>query len=90
MAGIDDRPEELGIVLPERPVPAASRVPFVRSGSTLHVPGQAGRGAGGPIVASIAGRLGDDLDVAAARTCRLPLPARVRAAVEVEGVFEVA
>lgn len=82
MARIDDRLKELGIVLPEPPVPEASYVPFVRSGSTLYVSGQVSRDANGPIV----GRLGDGLDVAAgtaaARTCGLYLIAQVRRACE--------
>jgi enamine deaminase RidA (YjgF/YER057c/UK114 family) len=40
---IDTRIAELGIVLPEVPVPAANYVPFVRTGNLLYLSGQGPR-----------------------------------------------
>lgn len=72
--------EELGITLPEAPMPAANYVPYVRSGKMLYVSGQISAGPDG----MVKGRLGEDMDVAAgaaaARLCGLALIAQARAA----------
>ncbi|MCA8878838.1 MAG: RidA family protein [Rhodobacteraceae bacterium] len=77
---VADRLAELGITLPEAPLPAASYVPFVRTGDLLHVSGQIARDEAG----LICGKLGENVDVAegarAAETCALALLAQVRAA----------
>jgi enamine deaminase RidA (YjgF/YER057c/UK114 family) len=77
---IDARLAELGLTLPDAPVPAANYVPAVRSGALLFVSGQISQNADG----LIKGRLGDNLDVAAgaeaAKACALSLLAQVRAA----------
>ncbi|PWJ21912.1 RidA family protein [Jannaschia seohaensis] len=71
---------ELGITLPDAPMPAANYVPAVRSGDLLFVSGQVSADADGLMV----GKLGADATleqgVAAARTCALSLLAQVRAA----------
>lgn len=81
MAGrIEKRLAELGLELPAAPAAVANYVPYVLSGSLLHVSGQIAQGPGGPI----RGRLGEDLAVeegaVAAKACALSLLAQVRAA----------
>jgi enamine deaminase RidA (YjgF/YER057c/UK114 family) len=82
MSATEARLAELGIVLPTPPSPVASYVPFVRSGSLVHISGQVSVDAGG----GIRGRLGADLTLeqgqAAARLCGLNLLAQLRAACE--------
>ena len=67
---------DLGITLPDAPAPAANYVPFVVTGNTVYVSGQISNGPDGLIT----GRLGDGMDVDAARSCALSLLAQVRAA----------
>ncbi|OOY29868.1 MAG: RidA family protein [Rhodobacteraceae bacterium] len=80
MAKIEARLAELGISLPDAPMPAANYVPFVRSGNQLFVSGQISNGPEGLIL----GKLGDSMDVAegamAARFCGLALIAQAKAA----------
>lgn len=81
MAGqIETRLTELGITLPDAPVPAANYVPTVRTGNLLFISGQVSKGADGLIT----GKLGDGFSVedaqAAARVCALNLIAQAKAA----------
>lgn len=81
MSGIvEERLAEMGLSLPEAPVPAANYVPFVVTGNLLWVSGQISAGPNG----LIRGKLGADLDVAAgaeaAQACALSLLAQVKAA----------
>jgi enamine deaminase RidA (YjgF/YER057c/UK114 family) len=80
MSAIETRLAELGVTLPDAPAPAANYVPFVQSGSLVHVSGQiSGNGDG-----LITGKLGADLDVAAgadaARACAISLLAQLKKA----------
>ena len=60
MAGqIETRLAELGITLPEAPVPAANYVPTVRTGNLLYISGQVSKDADGLIV----GKLGDGFSI---------------------------
>ncbi|KEP68667.1 endoribonuclease [Thioclava dalianensis] len=81
MATIEARLAELGITLPDAPMPAANYVPFVRSGNQIFVSGQISNGPDG----LIKGRLGANMDVAegalAARFCGLALIAQAKAAI---------
>ena len=82
MAGkIDARLKELGITLPEAPMPVANYVPFVRSGNLLFVSGQVPMEGGKP---QFIGKLGDNFKIEdgqkAARLCALNVIAQVRAA----------
>jgi enamine deaminase RidA (YjgF/YER057c/UK114 family) len=82
MAGrIDARLKELGITLPEAPMPAANYVPFVRSGSLIFVAGQIPLEGGKP---QFIGKLGQNFKIEdgqkAARLCALNVIAQVRAA----------
>lgn len=77
---IDARLAELGIELPEPPIPAASYVPFVQVGDVVYVSGQV------PLTADglLKGKLGDDMDVEegakVARVCGINLLAQIKAA----------
>lgn len=81
MSSIETRLAELGVTLPDAPAPAANYVPFVVTGSIVHVSGQISQDAGG----LIKGRLGADMDVAAgaaaAQRCAISLLAQLRNAV---------
>lgn len=80
MNEIEARLEALGVVLPEPAAPVANYVPFVQSGSQVHVSGQVSLAPEG----LIKGRLGADLDLeagqAAARFCAINLIAQFKAA----------
>ena len=81
MAGqIDQRLAQLGVTLPDAPVPAANYVPTVRTGNLLFISGQVSKTEDGLIT----GKLGDGFSVedaqAAARVCALNLIAQARAA----------
>ena len=83
MAGIiDARLAELGITLPEAPVPAANYVPTVRTGDLIFISGQVSKDENGLIT----GKLGDGFSIddaqAAARVCALNLIAQAKAACE--------
>lgn len=79
-ADIDARLAELGLTLPDAPLPAANYVPTVLVGNLLHVSGQISSNADGMIV----GKLGQDMSVDAgadaAATCALALLAQVKRA----------
>lgn len=82
MAGkIDARLKELGITLPEAPMPAANYVPFVRSGNLIFVAGQIPMDGGKP---QFIGKLGREFKIEdgqkAARLCALNVIAQMRAA----------
>lgn len=82
MAGrIESRLNELGITLPDAPVPQANYVPYRRSGNQVFISGQVSITSD----ASAKGKVGGDLSVedgyAAARLCGLNILAQLRAAV---------
>jgi len=82
MAGrIEARLNELGITLPDAPVPSANYVPYRRSGNQVFIAGQVSITS----EVSATGKVGDDLSVeegyAAARLCGLNILAQLRAAV---------
>ena len=77
---IENRLNEMGLTLPDAPMPAATYVPYVLTGTMLWVSGQIAQGPDG----MIKGKLGADMEVEAgakaARACALSLLAQVRAA----------
>ncbi|MBT6285256.1 MAG: RidA family protein [Rhodospirillaceae bacterium] len=82
MAGrIEARLEELGITLPEAPVPQANYVPYRRSGNQVFIAGQVSATA----ETATRGKVGVDLSIeegyAAARLCGLNILAQLHAAV---------
>lgn len=81
MAGkIETKLAELGVTLPEAPMPAANYVPYVLTGNQVYVSGQISQGPNGLIT----GKLGGDVDVAAgaaaAKACAISLLAQLKAA----------
>jgi enamine deaminase RidA (YjgF/YER057c/UK114 family) len=78
---IDARLEELGITLPNAPVPSANYVPYRQSGHQIFIAGQVSITSD----ESATGKVGSDLSVeegyAAARLCGLNILAQLRAAV---------
>jgi enamine deaminase RidA (YjgF/YER057c/UK114 family) len=83
MAGrIEARLEELGITLPEAPVPRANYVPYRRSGNQVFIAGQVSA----TTETAARGKVGVDLSIeegyAAARLCGLNILAQLHAAVD--------
>jgi enamine deaminase RidA (YjgF/YER057c/UK114 family) len=82
MSSPEDRLTALGVVLPQPIAPVANYVPFVRSGSLVHISGQVSVDASG----GIRGVVGQDLDLeralAAARLCGVNLVTQMKAACE--------
>jgi enamine deaminase RidA (YjgF/YER057c/UK114 family) len=82
MPTVEKRLAALGITLPQPIAPVANYVPFVRSGSLVHISGQISIDAEG----GIKGVAGVDVDletaVAAARLCGVNLIAQMKAAAE--------
>src|SRR5580693_7468908 len=76
----DSRLATLNLSLPTPVAPVANYVPFVRSGSLIHISGQVSVDANG----GIRGVVGEDVDLeraqAAARLCALNLIAQMKAA----------
>ena len=73
MSEIEKKLEDLGIVVPDAPLPAANYVPFVLSGGLLFVSGAVADGAGREI--AVRGKLGGEVSleegVRAARLCAI-------------------
>ena len=82
MTTVEERLAALGIALPQPVAPVANYVPFVRSGSLVHISGQISIDAEG----GIKGVVGQDVDlergIAAARLCGVNLIAQMKAACE--------
>ncbi len=80
-AEIEARIKALGVTLPEAAAPAANYVPYVISGSMLHISGQLPL-EGGKL--AVTGHLGTDVDVAtgsrAAELCAINILAQAKAA----------
>ncbi len=80
MSSIESRLAELGVTLPEAPMPAANYVPYVVTGNLVHISGQISQNEAG----MIKGKLGADMDVAAgaeaAKRCAISLLAQLKAA----------
>jgi enamine deaminase RidA (YjgF/YER057c/UK114 family) len=80
MSKIEARLSDLGVTLPEPVAPIANYVPFVKSGSLLHISGQVSLDANG----GITGVVGETVDLAtaqkAARLCAVNLIAQMKAA----------
>ncbi|HWA61064.1 MAG TPA: RidA family protein [Caulobacteraceae bacterium] len=82
MSGPEARLAALGVTLPQPVAPVANYVPFVRSGSLVHISGQVSVDASG----GIRGIVGQDLDLEtgqrAARLCGINLVTQMKAACE--------
>lgn len=79
---IEKRLAGLGLSLPDAPAPVANYVPTCQIGGLLFVSGQVSRRGDGHV---LAGKLGDNLDIAAgqeaARVCALNILAQAKAAI---------
>ena len=80
MANIEAKLEELGLSLPDAPVPAANYVPYVISGNMLYVSGQISADGNGLIKGKLGGGMSVEEGAKAAKHCALALLAQVRAA----------
>lgn len=80
MSKVEERLAAAGIVLPHPIAPIANYVPFVRSGSQVHISGQVSLDATGGITGTVGTEV--DLETAqkAARLCGVNLLAQMRAA----------
>jgi len=80
MSKYEHRLADLGVLLPEAPVPVANYTPYMVIGNTVYVSGQISANADGVIV----GKLGDTVSTpegaVAARACAIALLSQVRAA----------
>lgn len=80
MGRFEQKLAEMGVTLPDAPVPAANYVPYVLVGDMLYVSGQIAK-QGDRL---LTGKLGHDMDVPAgadaARICAIALLAQVKAA----------
>lgn len=80
MSTPEERLAALGITLPQPVAPVANYVPFIRSGSLIHISGQVSVDAGG----GVRGIVGQDVSLeqaqAAARLCAINLIAQMKAA----------
>ena len=80
MSTIEAKLAELGVTLPAPVAPIANYVPFVLSGSLLHISGQVSLGPDG----GVTGVVGAEIDLAsaqrAARLCGVNLLAQIKAA----------
>lgn len=79
MSKIEARLKELGIELPNPPLPVASYVPFVQSGNQVMISGQISIAPDGGIKGKL-GDLSESEGKAAARLCGLNLLAQLKAA----------
>jgi enamine deaminase RidA (YjgF/YER057c/UK114 family) len=77
---IDARLAELGVTLPEAPVPAANYVPWVRSGSLVFVSGQISQGPSGLVKGVVGADMSVEDGAAAAKLCAISLLSQLRAA----------
>lgn len=80
MGNFESKLAEMGVTLPDAPVPAANYVPYVQVGDIVYVSGQISKDETGLIT----GKLGDDMGTpagaAAAKVCAIALLAQVKAA----------
>ena len=80
MGTFETKLAEMGVTLPEAPMPAANYVPYVQVGTTLFVSGQLPK-LGDTLMV---GKLGADMETAAgaeaAKACAINLLAQVKAA----------
>ncbi len=71
---------DLGVTLPDAPMPAANYVPYVTIGSTVYVSGQISMADGALITGKIGADLTTEEGAAAARSCAISLLAQVKKA----------
>ncbi|HVY34395.1 MAG TPA: RidA family protein [Caulobacteraceae bacterium] len=79
---IEQRLAELDVILPQPVAPVANYVPFVRSGSMVHISGQISVDGAGGIKGVVGQDVGLDEAIAAARLCGINLIAQMKAAAD--------
>lgn len=77
---IDARLAELGVTLPDAPVPAANYVPTVRTGNLVFVSGQISMGPDGMIKGVLGADMAVEAGAAAAKVCAMNMLAQLKAA----------
>ena len=80
MSKAEDRLTSLGLVLPQPALPVANYVPFVKSGSLVHISGQVSTDPNGGIKGIVDVEIDADTAQRAARLCGLNLIAQMKAA----------
>ncbi|MBD0865496.1 MAG: RidA family protein [Rhodobacteraceae bacterium] len=78
--GIEDRLAELGVALPDAPVPAANYVPYAQTGGIVYISGQVSAGPDGLITGKLGADMGARAGAKAARACAISLLAQLKAA----------
>lgn len=76
----EDTLKEMGVTLPEAPMPAANYVPYVIVGDLLYVSGQISQNADGLIVGKVGDTLTTEQGAEAAKCCAISLLSQVKAA----------
>jgi enamine deaminase RidA (YjgF/YER057c/UK114 family) len=82
MSEVEARLAAAGIVLPVPVAPVANYVPFVRSGSLIHISGQVSVDATGGVKGTVGVEVGLEAAQGAARLCAINLIAQMKAACE--------
>ncbi|MFN7264220.1 MAG: RidA family protein, partial [Phenylobacterium sp.] len=82
MSEVEARLTAAGIVLPVPVAPVANYVPFVRSGTLVHISGQVSVDAAGGVKGTVGVEVDLDAARAAARLCGINLIAQMKAACE--------
>jgi len=76
----EDTLKEMGVTLPEAPMPAANYVPYVIVGDLVYVSGQISQNADGLIVGKVGDTLTTEQGAEAAKCCAISLLSQVKAA----------
>ena len=76
----EDTLKEMGVALPEAPMPAANYVPYVIVGDLVYVSGQISQNADGLIVGKVGDTLTTEQGAEAAKCCAISLLSQVKAA----------
>jgi enamine deaminase RidA (YjgF/YER057c/UK114 family) len=76
----EDTLKEMGVALPEAPMPAANYVPYVIVGDLVYVSGQISQNADGLIVGKVGDTLTTKQGAEAAKCCAISLLSQVKAA----------
>ena len=72
--------DEMGVKLPNPPVPAANYVPYVQVGNLVYVSGQVSQDSNGFITGKLGDTMTTESGAAAAQTCAISLLAQVKSA----------
>ncbi len=80
MGKFETKLAELGVTLPDAPMPAANYVPYVQVGDILHVSGQIAKHGDTLLTGKLGADMSTQAGAAAARVCAIALLAQVKAA----------